>query len=50
MAHNSDVVRQVKKCGFKVIEHPVKVVYREYGQGLGGGIKILWDLLFAKLT
>jgi hypothetical protein len=40
----------VKKCGLKFIEHPVLVVYREYGQGLGGGIKILWDLLFAKLT
>jgi glycosyltransferase involved in cell wall biosynthesis len=50
MAHNSDVVRQVKKHGLKFIEHPVLVVYREYGQGLGGGIKILWDLLFAKLT
>jgi polyprenyl-phospho-N-acetylgalactosaminyl synthase len=50
MAHNSDIVRQVKKQGLIFVEHPVKIVYREYGQGLGGGIKILWDLLFSKLT
>lgn len=49
MAHNSDIIRQIKKNNLKFIEIPVQVLYYKYGQGVEGGIRILWDLLFAKL-
>ena len=45
MAHNTEIVRQIKKLGLKMIEFPVEVRYYEYGQGVGGGVRILMDLV-----
>ncbi|MDD2757756.1 MAG: glycosyltransferase family 2 protein [Patescibacteria group bacterium] len=48
MAHNSEIVAQIKKYGLKYAECPVEVTYVEYGQGLTGGLKIIRDLFLAK--
>ena len=45
MAHATEIPVKVKKLGLKYIEFPVKVVYREFGQGVGGGINVVKDLL-----
>ncbi len=44
MAHNSEIVRQIKKHHLKFAEFPVEVRYHKFGQGIGGGMKILKDL------
>lgn len=48
MAHNSDIVKQIKEYGLIFVEYPVEVKYFEYGQGVGGGFKILQDIFTAK--
>lgn len=48
MAHNSEIVAQIKKNNFRFVEIPVEVVYHEYGQGVSGGVRILIDLLLGK--
>lgn len=48
MAHNTEIVRQIKKSGLKFTEMPVEVTYAEYGQGIGEGLKILRDIIFNK--
>jgi len=48
MAHNSDIVRQIRKNNLKFVEYPVEVSYTKYGQGIGGGAKIIWDILQGK--
>lgn len=48
MAHASEIPAQAKKLGLRQIEFPVKVVYREYGQGLGGAMRVVRDLVFGK--
>jgi hypothetical protein len=50
MAHATEIITKVKSNGLKHIEFPVKVEYREYGQGMGGGFQILKDLLFGKFV
>lgn len=50
MAHNSEIPRLIKDNHFSYAEHPVEVVYFEAGQGIGGGIKILWDLMMSKFS
>ena len=45
MAHNSEITAQVKKNGLSYAEIPVNFVYKEYGQGIIGGVVILRDLL-----
>jgi len=45
MAHNTEIVKKAKKNKLKIIEHPVEVIYHNYGQGVLGGFKILWDLI-----
>jgi polyprenyl-phospho-N-acetylgalactosaminyl synthase len=49
MAHNSEIVAQIKQNGLKYAEYPVEVFYHEYGQGAVGGIKILLDLIVSKI-
>lgn len=49
MAHNSEIVRQIKKNNLKWVEYPVEVRYLEYGQGITGGLKIVGDLLWSRL-
>lgn len=48
MAHNTEIIAQIKKQGLKFVECPVEVVYNEYGQRAGAGFKILWDLFTRK--
>ena len=49
MAHCSEILYKVFKNNFKVKEVPITVVYHGFGQRFGGGIKIVKDLLLAKL-
>jgi len=46
MAHNSEIVRQIRKNNLIFQEIPVTVYYHKYGQGICGGLKIIRDLLF----
>jgi len=48
MAHNSEIVAQIKKYQLPFVEFGVTVKYNEYGQGVRGGLKILWDWLVDK--
>lgn len=48
MAHATEIVLQAHQAGLKIIEFPVKVVYHEYGQGVGGGWAIIKDLFTGK--
>lgn len=48
MAHNSEIIAQIKQNNLKFTEHPVVVYYYEYGQGIAGGFKILRDWIFAR--
>lgn len=49
MAHNSEIVSQIKKNKLRFKEVPVTVFYDSYGQGLLGGIKIVRDLIWGKI-
>lgn len=48
MAHASEIPAQTKKLGLRHIEFPVKVVYREYGQGWGGAMRVVKDIAVGK--
>ncbi len=50
MAHNTEIVSQIKKSGLKFTECPTEVTYAEYGQGIVGGLKILRDLILSFLS
>ncbi len=50
MAHNTEIVRQVKKFHLRYEEFPVEVKYHTYGQGVGGGLMILKDLIIGLFT
>lgn len=41
MAHNTEILAQLKKQNLKFAETAVEVRYFEYGQGIGGGFKII---------
>jgi len=49
MAHNTEYPYLVKKNNLKYKEVPVKVIYNQYGQGIGGGIRILKELILGWL-
>ena len=49
MAHNTEIVAQIKKNNLRWRELPVTVIYHEFGQGIGGGVKILKDLFIKKM-
>ena len=48
MAHASEIVVQTKKWKLRYQEVPVTIIYHEFGQGFGGGLKILIDLFIRK--
>ncbi len=50
MAHASEYLYLVKKNQIKFTEVGVEIIYKNYGQGISGGIKILKDLFVNKLT
>lgn len=45
MAHNTEIIQQIRKNHLNFKEFPVEVRYHEYGQGVGGGVKIVYDLV-----
>lgn len=45
MAHNTQIVAQIKKNKICFAEMPVKVSYSNYGQGWRGGVEIIKDLI-----
>lgn len=45
MAHNTEIIAQIKKHNLRFVEVPVKVSYSRYGQGWRGGIEIIKDLV-----
>jgi len=49
MAHNTEIPAEIVKHKLKHTEIPVEVIYKEYGQGLRGGINIIFDLLKQKI-
>lgn len=49
MAHNSEIIAQLKKNNLSFVEVPVMVKYHRYGQGFLGGLKIIKDLIFQKI-
>ncbi len=49
MAHCSEIIHRLFQNGDRVVEVPIKVIYHEYGQGLGGGFRILKDIIIQKL-
>jgi polyprenyl-phospho-N-acetylgalactosaminyl synthase len=49
MAHNSEIIKQIKTHNLAFVEHPVQVKYFEYGQGVGDGLKIILEILYGRL-
>lgn len=49
MAFQTELDRQIKKLNLRVVEVPVTVRYYRYGKGLESGLRILRDVLWAKL-
>ncbi len=45
MAHCSEILYKIVKTKARVIEVPITVTYHEFGQSLGGGFKIIKDLI-----
>ena len=50
MAHNTEIIRQIRKHKLKYMEFPVEVRYHTYGQGVMGGARIVRDLLVGLFT
>lgn len=50
MAHATEIPALVKKHNLRYMEHPVRVVYHEYGQSVPGGLRILRDLVMGKFV
>lgn len=48
MAHATEILTLVRIHALRYSEFGVKVTYREYGQGIGGGIRVLRDLLIGR--
>lgn len=49
-AHCSEILAKVFQHNLKWQEVPVTVLYRHFGQNFSGGLKIVVDLLFSKIT
>lgn len=48
MAHATEILSLTKDQHLRYIEYPVKVEYREYGQGAMSAVNIIKDLMMAK--
>ncbi|MDD5527398.1 MAG: glycosyltransferase family 2 protein [Patescibacteria group bacterium] len=49
MAHCSEIIAKVFKNKLRVVEAPITVRYDDFGQNFGGGVRIIKDLLLAKI-
>ena len=45
MAHNTEIPYLISRLGLQYKEVSVDVVYHEYGQGLGDGVRIVWEVV-----
>lgn len=50
MAHCSEILSLAQRQKLRIREVPMTVIYRDFGQRLSGGLRILKDLLFNKLN
>jgi glycosyltransferase involved in cell wall biosynthesis len=50
MAHASEIIALIKKHELSYVEIPVEVTYHEYGQGVGGGLRILKEWIVHLIT
>lgn len=50
MAHCSEILVTAHASGLPIVEVPITVLYPNFGQKLGGGFKILYDMFIAKLN
>lgn len=48
-AHCSEIAAKAVASGLRIKEVPVTVIYHHFGQGLGGGLKIVRDLIVSKI-
>ncbi|MDD5072077.1 MAG: glycosyltransferase family 2 protein [Patescibacteria group bacterium] len=49
MAHNTEIISKAFSSGLKIKEIPVTVIYNNFGQRFSGGLKIIKDLILARL-
>ena len=49
MAHCSEIIFKAFRNNLKIKEAPISVVYKNFGQRLGNGFKIIKDLFIARL-
>lgn len=49
MAHCSEILFSAAKAQLKIREVPITVIYHHFGQRLSGGLRIVKDLLLARL-
>lgn len=45
MAHNTEILELIREHKLTFQEVPVTILYHEFGQGFGGGVRIVLDLL-----
>lgn len=50
MAHCNEILIKAFKNKYRVQEVPITVIYHEFGQKFSGGIRIIKDLIYKKLT
>lgn len=49
-AHCSEIIAKAFSYKLRIKEVPMTVIYRDFGQGFSGGLKILKDILFSKIS
>lgn len=49
MAHASEIIAKTFQNNLRFKEVPVTVIYKEFGQGFGGGVKIIKELILNKI-
>ena len=49
MAHCSEILVKTFRNNFRVVEVPTSVIYNEFGQQFGGGVRIIKDLFIKRI-
>ena len=50
MAHCTEILAKAHQYNLRIKEVPITVIYYEFGQKFSGGIKIIKDLIFKKIS
>ncbi len=50
MAHCTEILAKAHKYKFRINEVPITVTYKEFGQKFSGGLRIVKDLFFRKIS